>query len=752
MMIGRTFVSALAISWAGAAYAQTSSDTQPTAPAPASKETSASPEETDARPGDIVVYAQRRSERLVDVPISITAVSTEALEQAGPTSLENLTKVVPGVYIQRAVYGLSPTIRGIGSTLSASGGEQNVATYIDGVYQPTPTGNVFDLASVAGVEVLKGPQGTLFGRNATGGALLVKTLDPGFQIAGRFNVSYERFDQIRSSAYLNLPITDTIAINGAVAYRYSKGYIRDNRTNALVNEGNNFTARGKLLFEPSPDFSLILTASHSEFDDPTGSNYVSGGLAGIYQLPGLDTGPVAYDRFHTSHNTKDIVRTTTDEYNARATLELDFGTITSTTAYIENDLYSINDLDNTYATIPAPITLPPPLPPIVVGFFPTDLNVELNVHTKTFSQEFNLSSKGSGPFSYIAGLYYFHNRAQVPYLLSSGAPLFNASGTGKSYAAYAEGTYKFGDLAIFAGARFTHENSVGKSAQGVSAPSPFTRIQTSETDKWTPRIGMRYTLSPSANVYATFSKGFKSGVFDLTSPNGPAVKPETVDAFEVGFKSSSSVLSLNAAAFYYDYRDSQVNSTVSGQNGAIFNQLFNVPKAEIYGIDIDGTLRFGDAFDIRAAVAYTHTRYVDFKTAPGYTNDPANPDSVFGLINANIIVDASGNTMVRAPELTASATFGYHATLGGGNRLDLTVSPYYSSRVYFDFANTLDQKPYATVDAAATLTLGENTRISVFGRNLTDAIYSTARGLNAVGASRNYAMPRTYGVSLGYSF
>jgi iron complex outermembrane receptor protein len=742
MMIGKTFTSMLAIAWAGVACAQGVPEAQDTTQAPtASVETA-----------DIVVTAQRRSERLIDVPISITSVSPSTLEQAGPTSLENLTKVVPGVFIQRAVYGLSPTIRGIGSTLSASGGEQNVATYIDGVYQPTPTGNVFDLASVSDLEVLKGPQGTLFGRNATGGALLIRTLDPGFTTAGRFNVSYERFDQVRSSAYLNLPITDTIAINGAVAYRHSKGYIRDNRTGALVNEGRNFTARGKILFQPTPNLSIILTGSHSDFDDPTGSNYVSGGLTNIYLVPGLDSGPVAYDRFHLSHNTKDVVRTSTDEYNAHVKLDLDFGTLTSITAYIENDLFSINDLDNTYATIPAPITLPPPLPPIVVGTFPTDQSVKLNVHTKTFSQEFNLSSKGNGPFSYIAGLYYFHNQATVPFLLSSGVPLFNAAGDGKAYAAYAEGTYSFGDLSLFAGARFTHEKSLGKSAQGVSAPSPFTRIQNSTADKWTPRIGARYALSTRSNVYATFSKGFKSGVFDLTSPNGPAVKPETVNAFEVGFKTSSPLLSLNVAGFYYDYRDSQVNSTVSGQNGAIFNQLFNVPKSEIYGIDIDGTVRFSDAFDIRAAVAYTHTRYVDFKTAPGYTSDPANPGSVFGLINANIIVDASGKTMVRAPELTASATAGYHAKFGDGNRLDLTVSPYYSSRVYFDFANTLDQKPYVTLDAAATVTLGDRTKISVFGRNLTDQIYSTARGINALGSSRNYGMPRTYGVSFGYAF
>lgn len=549
-----------------------------------------------------------------------------------------------------------------------------------------------------------------------------------------------------------MPITDTIAINGAVAYRYSQGHIRDNRTGARVNEGRNFTARGKLLFQPTDGLSILLTASHADFDDPTGSDYQAITPTRAYLLPGVNSGPIAYDRYHLSHNTQDVVRTSTDEYNAHVKLDLDFGTLASITAYERNSLYSVNDLDSTYATIPAPIVLPPPYPPITVGVIPTNQFVSLAVYTKTFSQELNLASSGSGPFSYVAGLYYFHNEAAVPFLLSNNVPLFNAFGRTSASAAYAEVTYRFGDLSVIGGLRYSHEKRLGENAQNVSAPSPFTRIQNATDDKWTPRLGLRYALSPRSNLYATYSKGFKSGVFDLTTPTGPAVKAETVDAYEAGFKTSARVFSLNLAGFYYDYRDSQVNSTVSGQSGAIFNQLFNVPKSRIYGIDVDGTVRLGDAFDLRAAFAYTHARYIDFKTAPGYTNSPANAGSVFGLIYAAVIVDASGNHMVRAPDYTASATLGYHARFGGNDRFDLTLSPYYSSRVHFDFANTLSQKSYVTLDGAATITLDGRTRMSVFGRNLTDQVYHNLEGFNALGSSGVYGMPRTYGVSLGYSF
>ena len=762
-MLGKTLTSMLAIAWTGAACAQTASpnaqstDQAPSAleqqpqPGSAAKTAQGQPTELSAQNGDIVVTAQRRSERLVDVPVSISTASASDLARVGPESLENLTKAVPGVYLQRNVYGLSPTIRGIGSTLGSEGGEENVATYIDGVYQPTASGNIFDLASVSDVEILKGPQGTLFGRNATGGALLIKTLDPDFTRSGRFNVSYERFNEVRVGGYLNLPLTDTLAVNGAISYLHTPGYIHDERTGALVNEARNFTARGKLLYQPAHNFSILLTAAHNYFNDPSGSDYQSIVRAPALLLPGENAGPIATDRYHLSHNTQDVVRTTAEEYSAHIKLDLGVGTLTSITAYQRNTIFSVNDIDSTYATTPAPITLPPPFPPIVVGFIPTMVALASEVNTKTFSQEVNLTSKSNQPFTYVAGLYYFHNRGSAPFLLVNGVePISHSLGINDAYAAYVDGTYKFDRLSVIAGVRYSHENRRVDFGPGASDPTPFTTFLSATDNKFTPRAGLRYSLSSRSNVYATYSKGFKSGVFDPTTGN--SIKPETVDAFEVGFKTASRPFSLNAAGFYYNYKNTQVNSVVSGPNGAIFAQLRNVPKSEIYGADIDATVQLNDAFDVHAAFAYTHARYKNFPNAPGYTLDPTNPNTAFGLIFANISVDASGRHMVRAPDYTASGTISYHTQLTERDRLDVTVTPYYSSRVYFDFVNSLSQAPYATVDAAATLTLAGNTTISVFGRNLTDNAYYLNQGQNTYGKQGTFAKPRTYGVSLGLSF
>jgi len=715
----------VAIAWAGAAYAQSQAPTS---------SPSAQAGDTDVTIDDIIVTAQRRSERLVDVPISISVASSDDLQRAGPATLESLTKVTPGIYLQRATFGLSPTIRGIGSTLPDSNNEQNVAVYVDNIYYSVASGNVFDLASVSGVEVLKGPQGTLFGRNATGGAILIHTLDPGFDMTGKFNLSYERFNQVRASAYVNVPLGDKVAVNGSVAYRYSNGSTHDLKTNAITNEGNNFTARGKLLLQPTDNFSIIFVAAHADYDDPSGSD--SRNFTPARALPLFGGAPIATDRFHSSFNTKQYIRTSTDEFSARAKLELDSGTISSFTSYQDNQLDGLSDLDLSYAS----------------------QNLLLSISNKTFTQEINYASSKDEPFSFIVGAYYFHNKSGSD-LFSNGAPLTYADRKADALAGYLDGTYKFGKLSLIAGIRYSWEKRETNSAPNQARPAPYTRLQEAKDKQWTPRLGLQYELSDHSNVYATYSKGFKSGVFDATTSTGPGVTPEKIDAFEAGLKSSSREISFNVAGFYYDYKDAQVNTTIL-VSGIPVTQLINVPKSRSYGAEADVTYRVNDNFDLRAAVAYTHARYIKFPNAPTVIDAPfipgtttPNPLTLGGLIYMNFSTSANGNHMVRAPALTASGTMAFHTPIGGNKEFELTVSPYYSSRVYFTFDNLLSQKSYVTLDATAALTIDEKLKLSVFGRNLTDKEYYSSLGASAFSLKAGkYGAPRTYGISLGYTF
>ncbi|HEY0940336.1 MAG TPA: TonB-dependent receptor [Steroidobacter sp.] len=682
---------------------------------------------------EIVVTAQRRSERLVDVPITVALVSSSELERVGGTSLESLNKLVPGIYLQRDIYGLSPTVRGIGSTLSSSGGESNVSVYMDGVYLPFKATNIFDLASVANVQVLKGPQGTLFGRNATGGAILVTTLDPSFEAAGKLRASYERFGQARTSGYVNVPITDQFAANAAVSYRHSDGYIRDSRTNELVNEGEDYSGRVKFLWQPSDSFSVMLGAYLSRFDDPTGSSYQAITTAPFFSLPGIDTnaGPIARDRYHRSHNAEDAVETQAKQYTLHIDWDLGFATLQSVTSSQNGELESLNDLDSTYQDlVPA-----------------ANARVALKTEFDTITQEVNLTSKPGAKFDYVAGLFYYDNEGTVPYLRINDVPQFTTVGDTTAKSVYFDGTYHLGDWGLIAGIRYTRET---RDLDTRFFPAGQKNASATES-VWTPRVGARYEITPYSNVYATFTRGYKAGIFDATSLTGNKVDPEYVNAYEIGYKSSSADFTLNTAVYYYDFTDTQVNAVFSN-GGQIYQQLFNVPESEIYGLDIDGTYRFNEAFDIRTSLAYTHARYKEFTNAPGYAIDPTDAASGFGLFYASTSVDASGSNMVRAPEWSASAALNYHVDLFGDARLDASVSGAYSSRVHFNFANTLSQPAYFLLDANATVSFNEHLAVSLFGRNLTDKVYFTTYSQNALSTAATFGMPRTYGVSIDYTF
>ena len=707
----KTMTSVAALACAGASFAQ-GAHAQAAAADPAASEVT-----------EVVVTAQRRSETLVDVPISVATATPADIERAGGASIDNLTKLTPGVFFQRATYGLSPTVRGIGSTLVTSGGEQNVALYVDNIYYPTPTGNIFDLASVSGIEVLKGPQGTLFGRNATGGAILVHTKDPDFTTEGAFNASYERFDQVRTSGYVNLPLGDKVAVNLSSAYRHSRGYVRDLKTDAIVNEGENFTIRGKLLFQPTDNFTAILTAAHADLDDPAGTTSQTRVPAPVL-LRG-NFGPIASGRFESSKSQQESTKTSTEEYSARLKWDLGFGTLSSYTARLDNELHTTNDLSGTY--------------------FPSQITSA--TLTKTFSQEVNFTSPEGKPLTYVAGLFYFDNKSTAPGSTTNGTPVGSSKGEVESVSAYLDGAYEIGPWSLIAGLRYSYEKREVASAPGRIQPAAYTRFQEATEKQWTPRVGVRYALADRTNVYATYSKGFKAGIFDAQSATGPGVGPEKVDAFEVGFKTAAPRYSLNAAAFYYDYSGTQVTAVISGQNGVVFSALFNVPKAEIYGVEADATIRVGDNFDVRIAAAYTHARYIDFPNAPAWILRPG------ATTFANIVADASGNHMVRSPDFTASSTLRYHTELAGDKSFELSLTPYFSSRVYHTFDNALSQAPYATLDVNASLTFANNMKVSVFGRNVFDTVYAMRKQQNSLSLDAIvFAPPASYGVSFGYTF
>ncbi|MGI4877829.1 MAG: TonB-dependent receptor, partial [Janthinobacterium lividum] len=262
----------------------------PSAPAPSPAVVAA-----DDTSGEIVVTAQRRAQRLVDVPVSVTTLSGETLARAGVSGLLDLTKTAPGVVLDKNGAYLQPTIRGIGTNVTGPGADPNVAIYVDGVYQSSQTGNFFELANVEDVEILKGPQGTLFGRNATGGAILIKLLDPSFTTSGRANLSYGRFNEVAASGYVTTALSDKLAVDLSAYYRRSDGWIHDLRTGAEQNSQYSLDIRSKLLFKPTDTLKFILSYAHNDTSDPTGLAIAAAG-GNSAGRPFANSGPIATER------------------------------------------------------------------------------------------------------------------------------------------------------------------------------------------------------------------------------------------------------------------------------------------------------------------------------------------------------------------------------------------------------------------------------------------------------------------------
>ena len=332
---------------------------------------------------EVVVTAQRRAEALQNVPISITVASGEQLENAGVTRLENISLIVPAVQLSRIGVYTQPAIRGVTTTL-AGNYENNVAVYVDGYYLPFTRGLNLDLVNIDQVQVLKGPQGTLFGRNATGGAILIQTLDPSLtERSGRVNATYRRYDDMQVQGYFSTPITDTLAWNVAGNYREVDGYIEDvsGFDTAPI---ENYNVSTKLKWQPTDKLTISGKLETVSISDGRALATTYEGRSWFWLESRARTSRPRDNR--TSVNFP--VTNETDQNTAAATIEYDFGwgRLNSVTAYQEEENSLLYDLDGT-----------------AVHYF------EQRTHddNDAFSQDLNLTSDGDGPLQYVIGAYYF---------------------------------------------------------------------------------------------------------------------------------------------------------------------------------------------------------------------------------------------------------------------------------------------------------------------------------------------------------
>jgi iron complex outermembrane receptor protein len=370
--------------------------------------------------------------------------------------------------------------------------------------------------------------------------------------------------------------------------------------------------------------------------------------------------------------------------------------------------------------------------------------------TRAFQQELVYSTDQLGPFHAVVGAFYFNSNGGFdPLNVNNFLQTVYTRDKAKSWAGFGELTYDVTDrLRLSGGMRYSHDNyrAYAVALLGTRVrPTTIPKLGEQSWHAWTPRASVLFKATDRTNLYVTYSKGYKAGVFNTVSFQRTPVNPEKVTSFEGGVKSDEfNHFSFSAAAFHYTYKDLQLPTIIS--TGATFVQeLRNAARAKIYGAEIDGTWQATDAFSLRVGGTYLHARYSSFPSA--VVNVPTGTGG-----NRTIPVDASGNVVIRSPTWSGNMTARYVQDTNVGT-FDAAATVFASSKVYFDIGDRVVQPAYALVNASlAWRPPGTGAEFRLWGKNLTDhaVIYGTTITNAADGV--NYAPPRTYGVEISYRF
>jgi iron complex outermembrane receptor protein len=692
----------------------------------AAEQTTASSAADEGGLPEIVITAQRRSERQQDVPISISTVTGVALEQKGIVDVAQLPQTVPALRIDYAGNTVQPTIRGVGSQVAGPGFVSNVGVYVDGYYIPSPGATDINLVDISSVSVLKGPQGTLFGYNATGGAIQITTPSPDQATSGFARAGYGSHNDINGAFYATTGLSQMLAFNIAASYDGGDGYVKNIVTgDRKAGQYSTWSVRPKLLFTPTDSISFLLTYAHAYTDDPWTQNTIARDGQTIGSIVPNNT--IATDRGQVSNNAPNYMHLTSDSVTLTSSFNFDFAELTSYTGYRTDDVSQGLEYDDTPANIYA---------------------AEWTVPDTTFTQELNLTSKSGGRLQWVVGAFYMDLKDIYRYSTNSavspsgtGAPfnlLFTSKNDTKSTAVFADATYQVADkVFLTAGGRYSHDEPC-LSFDLI----PFALVGSGcvTFTNFSPRAVARYQIDSQSSVYGSFTEGYKSGTLPGSSFAFTPVRPEKIDAFEVGYKIANNAVQFNAAAFYYNYKDIQV--TAYGANGASVTR--NAAVAHIYGLDGDLTWNVTSDFTLNVSGAYTHARYANFPNAIGFRQDvvPTSPTyGQFGTYNVN----ADGLQVQRTPEFAGSVGASYGFNLGGG-RLVLNANVFYTSKFYFDAVEQLPQDSYALLNLRSTWTdHSSRYSVSVFGTNVTSEKYFAQNFTDTFASRAVYGPPALVG-------
>jgi iron complex outermembrane recepter protein len=679
---------------------------------------------------EIVVTAQKRAENLQDVPIAISTVSGAQLAALAATNITAIADMTPGLQMTTSQGSLAPHIRGVGSDIPNV--ENSVALYLDGVYVASPSAALLSLNNVQQIETLKGPQGTLFGRNATGGALLVETRDPTESFSSNMDVSYGNFQTSMFNGYVAGGLAPDLAADLAVhVSNQNEGYGRNLDTGSDVYQTNlDLALRSKWVWAPTDTDTVHLIMDFARrYGSAASADYIpTGTYPSVLQYPPVTTPvPHPYD-INTFLDPSDSLD------SGGVSLRLDhlmsWAKLVSISAYREQSFDVQFDITLTPATS---IREPLPFPPFeVIVPLPT---VNALTNDKQVSQEFQLVSPDNYALpwlTWVTGLYYFYDLAQQVNSFAE-VKTNSYSGFGETHIEFLPGTR------LTLGLRYTDEEKALSVTPGYTG-APLTASPTSWFSQLTYRLGLDHKFNNGVMIYASKDLGFKSGGYNSTEPSLPKFDPEILKAYEVGAKSEflDHKLRLNAAAFYYDYTDIQLTKLTTTNQV----QFYNGPPATSYGADLDLTAQVTQGLRLDLGASYIHDRFTS--TTPLVQYNVPNPPFPGG--STPFFASADGNQLPYTPQWTADLGLSYQIPTPTG---DWTLDAQYlhNSGWFAEADNQLRQPAYDNVNTGLHWHVNNGPyTISLWCRNLTNALVYTSAAGNFLASLAQYAPPRTYGI------
>jgi len=752
-------------------------------------------QEQSAAIEEIIVTAQKREQGLQSVPISVTAIDAEGIKAAGIENILDLQFNTPNLLLGR---NSNYTIRGVGTTIFGSSRDAGVGVAVNGVFvqNPVATAEMYDLQRV---EVLRGPQGTLFGRNTTGGLINHVTAKAGDDFDASLSVQFEDPTGVRSTGFVNFPISDNVSQRIAYNYVNRDGYTENLYTGNRIDGRDQIAVRSSTHFEFGDSTMADLVIDYYDEDsnrntspkalctpDPT---FICSTDSWDFQFPqanyplddSLLAGIVRADRYLPNpRNLRQVnydfaPRYTTGETIISFELTHSFGSIdfTSVTGYYENEEDRDRDFDlgaapfgfnpGSYNTPFGPVTLADDgngngiLTYIEAGqvvsttrYSPTQTAVG---DSSQWSQEFRLASNNEGALNWLAGAYYldYDRNSRVTTNIPAGRDLGVGGVEGYTAAAPVKSTAVFGELywqandalELIFGLRWTDEEKGIKTQTSSFFPASGFTEDTDEFSKTTGRLVANWTPFENTLIYGSYSTGYKSGGFNPGLEAAPTYDSEEITAYEIGTKNllADNTLQLNGALFYYDYE----NLTLGNLVGTSITNV-NVPKSVVTGGELEAVWLPTDALRLEAAFGFLDSKIDSVFSPP----DPA---------RGNLIVPLQGNDLPNAPSSTVKLAAQYFAEVSSSWSLVPRIDWYWQDSFFSREFNTNGEKVDSWEQLDLQLALIQNDgpwRVNLSVKNATDenSITFVETNSSLVGSFKNVFLldPRVYSINIEYSF